>query len=452
MRGEWMLKKLRPGLVMRYDVMVNDANVITYRMLGSSGKNRYFRRPVLIRNKSTKSSSPIIALSSTTGFTSSRSFVGIAAISAAGLTLVAMNMDVQDEIMMTSTVCEAKMEDTAMNTTSETTTQLNDVDVEEEDDPYANLPEEDEPTTCSICQTFRQGPCRPYWRRNERCVKDHAHEKDGHEKCERYSIPFIRCIQEYSNIYGLIDLELDQNYFNYWCKKFKDHERRSWSPIIDWDLWSNFVQEQGLDFRETDPEKKYNLENELQPLWKRVHDNVKNPVLISASASIPKEQPISLSSLKDETRATEDDGSLMFEVAWAVDQDGFVLGTTRSTEYMHLMRRAFFNEEEEGEATKSDDDGKDDEEGSTTKDKKTTKTADDGIDGEESTTKGEDTSTDDSFTLHFTILPGETKYVRICAVYAENPLKGASAGKKWETLYAQFYEAEGRDVEKVVQK
>ena len=30
---------------------------------------------------------------------------------------------------------------------------------EKEEDPYDNLPDEDEPTDCSMCNTLCQGPC-----------------------------------------------------------------------------------------------------------------------------------------------------------------------------------------------------------------------------------------------------------------------------------------------------
>lgn len=49
--------------------------------------------------------------------------------------------------------------------------------VAEEDDP-AN----DEETTCSICLINRQGPCRRYWLKFERCMKDHSAEKERLER------------------------------------------------------------------------------------------------------------------------------------------------------------------------------------------------------------------------------------------------------------------------------
>ena len=47
-------------------------------------------------------------------------------------------------------------------------------DVEEDDDDPSN----DEETTCSICLINRQGPCRKYWLKFERCMKEHSAEKE----------------------------------------------------------------------------------------------------------------------------------------------------------------------------------------------------------------------------------------------------------------------------------
>jgi hypothetical protein len=51
------------------------------------------------------------------------------------------------------------------------------VAIEEDDDPN-----NDEETTCSICLINRQGPCRKYWLKFERCMKDHSAEKDRRQK------------------------------------------------------------------------------------------------------------------------------------------------------------------------------------------------------------------------------------------------------------------------------
>ncbi|GFH53085.1 hypothetical protein CTEN210_09561 [Chaetoceros tenuissimus] len=79
-------------------------------------------------------------------------------------------------------------------------------------DKYENLPEEDEPTTCTICLINRQGPCRPMWRKFERCMKDNSNSDDNSdsvspsmsEKCDAYMLPWIKCIQSYRNRYTII--------------------------------------------------------------------------------------------------------------------------------------------------------------------------------------------------------------------------------------------------------
>ena len=87
-------------------------------------------------------------------------------------------------------------------------------------DPYDNLPEEDEPTTCTICLINRQGPCRPLWRKFEHCMKDHGgddNDDDDNSKksslgemCDQYMMPWIGCIQGYKNTYTLIANEFFQ--------------------------------------------------------------------------------------------------------------------------------------------------------------------------------------------------------------------------------------------------
>ncbi|KAL3768316.1 hypothetical protein ACHAWU_006698 [Discostella pseudostelligera] len=131
--------------------------------------------------------------------------------------------------------------------------QTNDVEEEEDDDPS-----NDEETTCSICLINRRGPCRKYWLKFEKCMKEHhgAEKKkkkketskhdvkgtkkakeeevgngDGNggnhvnddsssdesststslaERCDRHMIPWIECIQRHRNTYSLISNEFYQ--------------------------------------------------------------------------------------------------------------------------------------------------------------------------------------------------------------------------------------------------
>lgn len=96
--------------------------------------------------------------------------------------------------------------------------------IDSESDPYENLPEEDDPTTCTICLINRQGPCRPMWRKFERCMKDNSsvegEGKDAEnknestslgEKCDKYMLPWITCLQKFRNRYTLISNNFFQN-------------------------------------------------------------------------------------------------------------------------------------------------------------------------------------------------------------------------------------------------
>ncbi|EJK70174.1 hypothetical protein THAOC_08489, partial [Thalassiosira oceanica] len=55
-----------------------------------------------------------------------------------------------------------------------------DRDVSDDEDDPAN----DEPTSCSICNINRQGPCRKYWLKFERCMKEHGREREERERRE----------------------------------------------------------------------------------------------------------------------------------------------------------------------------------------------------------------------------------------------------------------------------
>lgn len=145
-----------------------------------------------------------------------------------------------------------------------------DGDDDVEVDPYDNLPETDEPTHCSICLTYRQGPCRPYWRKVEACTKDNElpdkdeQHDDGNDSkndgdgddddtqqrpdppCFKYMMPWIDCASGYRNLYALI--ELDTNY----TEGIADLEQTAsehycWVPgkepfTIDWSPWKEYVE------------------------------------------------------------------------------------------------------------------------------------------------------------------------------------------------------------------
>jgi hypothetical protein len=252
---------------------------------------------------------------------------------------------------------------------------------QEVEDPYENLPEEDEDTTCSMCNTFRKGPCRPTWRKLERCFKDNEKEENGAVKCMRYFKPHQTCLMEYTNLYQLISLAQKQELVHDIDLSITEKERRTWDPDVDWSLWVKFTGEVGLNFRETvrTPEV-----GDPLPLWKRLPEN-KEPVLLTIPVPLPK---------------VDEESGMIVKVAYAVDQDGLVLGLTYNKEYGELTEQA------EAKASGKEPESKDDAE--------STSTADKGAESE--------SSESGVFEFDFFVLPGETKTVQICGLYSENPL------------------------------
>ena len=238
------------------------------------------------------------------------------------------------------TLCES-----AENEPGETT--------EDEVDPYDNLPREDEPTHCSICLTYRQGPCRPYWRKVEACTKDGEKEqkkKDEEDKaadsekeskdkqdddddssmesarCFKYMMPWIDCASKYRNLYTLI--EMHTNY----TEGIEELEATSrhfcWlagkEPTIDWSNWKEYSAKEENKSVESEP-----YDRSL-PLWKTFDPALGDAKFVSIEAQVP---------------ATINDGEGILECAYAVDQDNNVIGFAYGTKPSELMK-----EEEDKEA------------------------------------------------------------------------------------------------------
>lgn len=82
-------------------------------------------------------------------------------------------MEDSDDIV----VVEDGMDAGAIDASSpESPTDAGPADVEEDDE---DDPSNDEETSCSICLINRQGPCRKYWLKFERCMKEHSAEKEN---------------------------------------------------------------------------------------------------------------------------------------------------------------------------------------------------------------------------------------------------------------------------------
>ena len=211
----------------------------------------------------------------------------------------------------------------------------------EEADPYDNLPEEDEPTHCSICKTYRQGPCRPYWRKVEACTKDNelgdsskekeessesssassdteANEEDKTKDppCLKYMMPWIECATGYRNLYNWI--EMDTNY----TLGIADLEEEAgtsmcWKPgnepVIDWTEWQTYVQENDWKppSKEMRKQTRKDAKNQI-PLWKTLDISEGDPETVSVTALVSTEEM--------------DMPDNLLECAYAQDQNGQVIG------------------------------------------------------------------------------------------------------------------------------
>lgn len=264
----------------------------------------------------------------------------------------------------------------------------------DKEDPYANLPPDDEPTDCSMCQTFRQGPCRDLWRKLEHCFKDHEGNDVG-QHCLDYFRPHSECIGNYLNLYKLIGLPMEQDIVSDIELAISDEERKEWNPVVDFGIWKEFIKDAGPDFCETvrgkhdkDPYPMVTLGPEepkgtvpedpnhplnLLPLWKRVPEN-KEPVTVTLNVNLP----------------TESKEGKILKFGYALDQDGLLLGWKSNRGFGKLMDLAAKKESEGDDPMPSKDE--DEEDSSPVK------------------------------LLDITVLPGDTKTIQICGFYSESPV------------------------------
>lgn len=255
------------------------------------------------------------------------------------------------------------------------------VQEEEEGDPYENLPDEDEPTDCSMCNTFRQGPCRNPWRKLERCFKDHEKEEGGATKCMRYFLPHQECLMKFTNLYLLVGHEMKQDLVTDIEAAFAPNEREKIPmPKIDWSLYMEFLNEQGPNFSQTiqNTTTSDKGDDATTPLWQRFPPNME-PLLIMVPTELPN---------IDETTGW------VLKVAYVVDQNGKVLGFHYSETYSALLKKS------QGQ----DEGGKNDSEAEVQKN-------DESVSLRQEPVK-----------IKFVIVPGETKQICIKAYYSENPV------------------------------
>jgi len=214
---------------------------------------------------------------------------------------------------------------------------------ETEIDPYDDLPEQDEPTNCSICLTYRRGPCRPYWRKVEACTKDNEisnKEKDKKEdngndddggdfksnkeeepnnndpKCFKYMMPWIDCASRYRNLYTLI--EMDTQYTEGVIELEENSLHFRWSPgkepIIDWTNWKNYLVESNNEPQKQQQQNSSSTPTSTIPLWNTFDPMLGDPELITVETTVPVTM-----------------GAGILECAYALDQDNNVIGFAYGT-------------------------------------------------------------------------------------------------------------------------
>lgn len=95
---------------------------------------------------------------------------------------------------------------------SSTTMQKEEDDLDDKEDwidtDWSDLPpdDQDKETSCFICLVNREGPCRNYWRRFEKCMDDNPGEdEEGNslstKACEKPFIAWMRCQQKHHEYY-----------------------------------------------------------------------------------------------------------------------------------------------------------------------------------------------------------------------------------------------------------
>lgn len=163
-------------------------------------------------------------------------------------------------------------------------------DTVEEEDDYSDLPEEDEPTSCSICLINRQGPCRNPWRRFEKCIKDNPDNDDNDndnnnksdddddddilsstssstllDKCSKVSFIWFNCLDKHRVTYTMITNKQYQPELEAMEEKYKDNKYEfSTSPTIDISHYQEYQlamyekqQEEGEDVFEDENEEQH---------------------------------------------------------------------------------------------------------------------------------------------------------------------------------------------------
>ena len=245
------------------------------------------------------------------------------------------------------------------------------------DDPYYTIPEQDEPTDCQMCLTFRQGPCRLDWKRFELCVKDQdpptktedakdgtgessqdatpKNADEGSTACMKYAMPFYTCSHKHVNTYLILGNEQTEKavikpLLESYLTEEAQSRRLCYNPNakdddnatihIQWQNWEGFVAAL-YDVGGHVPTK-FDLEKTgfasaaeaLKATWKDeggqqylMMNDEGVPYLISVTADVPKDQPQSKDKKDDNG---PNNNKLM--MTFALDQNGNLIGDARNKE------------------------------------------------------------------------------------------------------------------------
>ena len=255
--------------------------------------------------------------------------------------------------------------------------------------------DEDEPTSCTICLINRQGPCRPKWRKFERCMKKNSSEEDGEgvgDKCDDIMIPWLTCVQSYRNTYTLITNKFYQNDFvDELEDNISDQDKKIQESLNGTQRFINFENYEKYCLESSSSDDGESKSNEKETNNQNgTDDNVDDPLLVQVSATI---------NLMDDTRE--------ISLAYVRDQDGNVLGFEQFSSYKKLRKEKLESSETQKQDEKSDVPNTDDDDAITT------------TDNEKNTEENVELPTVGD--CNFSIQPGKTKSVRVFAYYKEIP-------------------------------
>lgn len=274
---------------------------------------------------------------------------------------------------------------------------------------YTNPPEEDEPTTCTICMINRQGPCRKYWRIFEYCMKDVSKKQEEEKKsqmssdsertnngnddddddvggssspsmseqCDKYMIPWITCIQSHRNLYTTIsNLVFQEQYLTPLEDSIPDDPKHRIHLDDGLDLASFLTMGIGLESEakgeKEDGEDSKNGDGDSKSAdadWYSIMmDKGKGQKVKSIQETKEDDPDISLvenaikinlydhqDSDKDKSGDTSTQSTLPITIAYVKDQDGTLLGY----EEFHDWKKARKGQEEKSSDEKENEDTKD---------------------------------------------------------------------------------------------